>query len=112
MCTQSQLNNILNIVVTEAKRVFASALHAAILYGSYARGDHDEQSDIDILLLVDMPAELLEGYREQMDHLCGRILYEHGTVLSLLEKDLATYEKYREALPFYQNIEREGRRIA
>ena len=112
MCTQSQLNDILSTVVTEAKDVFASAFHAAILYGSYARGDYDEQSDIDVLLLVDMSAEELAGYREQVDHICGRVLYEHGAVLSLLEKDLATYEKYREALPFYRNIEKEGRRIA
>lgn len=112
MCTQSQLNEILTKTVEEAKKIFASAFHGAILYGSFARGDYDDESDIDVLLLVDLPAEQLACYREQMDHLCGQILFEYGIVLSIVEKDIATYEKYREALPFYRNIEREGRRIA
>lgn len=112
MCTQSQLNDILGRTVEEAKKTFASAFHGAILYGSFARGDHDDESDIDVLLLVDLPAEQLASYRAQIDHLCGQILYEYGVVLSIVERDVETYEKYREALPFYRNIEREGRRIA
>ncbi len=112
MCTQSQLNEILSRTVAEAKRIFAPAFHGAILYGSFARGDYDDESDIDILLLIDLPAEQLASYREQMDHLCGQILYEYGIVLSVVEKDVETYEKYRDVLPFYQSIEREGRRIA
>ena len=72
----------------------------------------DDESDIDVLLLVDLPAEQLASYREQMGHLCGQFLFEYGIVLSLIEKDVATYEKYRETSPFYRNIEREERRIA
>ena len=112
MCTQRQLDRILTETVAEAKRIFASSFHSAILYGSFARGDHDEESDIDVLLLVDLPPEEVARYRAQIDHLCGRILFEEGVVLSVLEKDVATYEKYKEALPFYRNIEREGRKIA
>ncbi len=112
MCTQSQLDQILNRAVAEAKDIFASAFRSAILFGSYARGDHDDESDIDLLILVDLPAEQIGAYRERMDHLCGQILFDYGVVLSALEKDVTTYEKYREVLPFYQNIEREGRRIA
>ena len=40
MCTQSQLNEILTKTVEEAKRIFVSAFHGAILYGSFARGDY------------------------------------------------------------------------
>lgn len=112
MCTQSQLNEILDRAVAEAKAIFASAFHGAILFGSYARDDYDSESDIDLLILVDLPAEQLSAYREQMDHLCGKILFDYGVVLSAVEKDVATYEKYRDVLPFYQNIEREGRKIA
>ena len=84
----------------------------AILYGSFARGDSDDESDVDVLVLVDLPAPELGRYRADVDHLCGGILFDYGVVLSVLEKDVATYEKYKAALPFYRNIDREGRRIA
>lgn len=112
MCTQGQLDEILDRTVAEAKEIFGPAFHGAILYGSFARGDYDDESDVDVLILADLPAEELFRYRARIDHLCGSILFEYGVVLSVLEKDVATYEKYKGALPFYQNIEREGRKIA
>lgn len=112
MCTQSQLNEILDRTVAGAKEIFGPAFHGAILYGSFARGDSDDESDVDVLVLVDLPAPELGRYRADVDHLCGGILFDYGVVLSVLEKDVATYEKYKAALPFYRNIDREGRRIA
>lgn len=32
--------------------LYASALKAVILYGSHARGDYTEDSDVDIMILV------------------------------------------------------------
>ena len=35
--------------------LLGSGLYAIILYGSYARGDYNNNSDIDIMILVDLP---------------------------------------------------------
>lgn len=96
----------------EARNIFGDKLASIVLFGSYARGDFDEESDIDILILADMSQEELASYREHIDTLCGDLLWEYGIVISAIEKDLDTYKKYLNVLPFYKNIEREGVRIA
>ena len=112
MCTESQLNEILQRVVAESKTIFGTKLNSVILFGSYARGDFDEESDIDVLILVDLPSDRLANYRAHIDSLCGELLIEYGTVVSAIEKDLKTYNQYADVLPFYRNIVKDGVKIA
>ncbi len=112
MCTDNQLNNLLRDIADSSKEIFRDALHSVILYGSYARGDYDEESDIDIMILVDVPVSELRMFRKQIDKLCGSLLFEYGIVVSITEKDINTYNRYADILPFYQNIKKEGVRIA
>ncbi len=112
MCTQSQLNEITQKVADESKNIFGSKLNSVILFGSYARGDYDEDSDIDILILVDLSSNELAAYRTHIDSLCGKLLLEYGIVVSAIEKDAETYHRYLAVLPFYKNIEKDGVKIA
>ncbi|MEG1972553.1 MAG: nucleotidyltransferase domain-containing protein, partial [Oscillospiraceae bacterium] len=52
MCTESQLQTILSAVYQKSVAEFGDKLDAVILYGSYARGDYDSESDIDIMVRV------------------------------------------------------------
>lgn len=112
MCTQSQLNEITQKVAVESKNIFGSNINSVILFGSYARGDYDEDSDIDILILVDLSSDELAAYRTHIDSLCGKLLLEYGIVVSAIEKDTETYHRYASVLPFYKNIEKDGVKIA
>lgn len=112
MCTKNQLNGILKKFEQETKNIFGDKLNSIILFGSYARGDYDEESDIDILILADISSEEIANYREHIDTLCGDLLWEYGIVVSAIEKDVETYTKYSNVLPFYKNIESEGVKIA
>ena len=38
----------------ELKRILGAKLSKVIVYGSYARGDYRENSDVDIMILVKM----------------------------------------------------------
>jgi len=49
-----KLQNIMNIFAAECKALFGGKLCDLRLFGSYARGDYDEESDIDILIVLDM----------------------------------------------------------
>ena len=112
MCTKNQLNEITQKVAQESKKIFGSSLNSVILFGSYARGDYDEDSDIDVLILVDLPSNELSNYRTHIDSLCGNLLLEYGIVVSAIEKDTETYHRYASVLPFYKNIEKDGVKIA
>ena len=79
-----------------------------VLYGSYARGDYDSGSDIDLLVLMEDGTEL-DREREAISKLTHRLDYkchEYGTILSpyfLLEGD---YQRGKS--PFFLNVKREG----
>ena len=47
--------NLLEQYVEEIKKIYGTHLQKIILYGSYARGDYTQESDIDIMILVDLP---------------------------------------------------------
>lgn len=77
-----------------------------ILYGSRARGDAAEDSDYDLLVLVDRPADVAMHKR-----LISSIspLEESGAVLTLMiyNRDLWN-SRLHKAMPFHENVEREG----
>lgn len=112
MCTKNQLQELLQTVVVKSREIFKDELHSVILYGSYARGDFDDESDVDIMILVNVSEEKLSGFRSKIDSLCGELLYDYGIVVSITEKDTETYFRYADIMPFYQNIKREGVKIA
>ena len=112
MFSGSVLEKILNDLVCGVREIYKDDLHSVILYGSYARGDYDEDSDIDIMVLADVPLQKLGEFSKQIDELCGRLLYDYGLVVSVTERDTQTYYRYADVLPFYKNIEREGIKVA
>ena len=48
----NNLSELLKRAVSKYKSIFGDSLVQVILYGSYARGDFDEESDVDIVALV------------------------------------------------------------
>ena len=59
------VNKVVQNYSMEAKRIFGNKLRAVILYGSYARGDFEPDSDIDIMVLLDIPVEQLPEARKK-----------------------------------------------
>lgn len=112
MCTKSQLNIITSAVAEEAKHILGSMLDAVVLYGSYARGDFDDESDIDIMVRIDCPANQLDSFEEAFNILCSRLSLDNDITVSITLRDKDTFDRFLNALPFYSNIEREGIKIA
>lgn len=108
MCTRSQLDKILQAIRGEAIRQFGAQLDAVVLYGSYARGDYDDESDIDVMVRVKLSKPLLAQYRKTFSHLGSDLGLEHDITVSIHLQDQETFEKYKNDLPFYRNILREG----
>ncbi len=77
-----------------------------ILYGSYARGDHNEESDIDLLILVDK-----EKITRADEHSITDPLYDielnTGVIISPMVYAKTDWANHR-VTPFYENVNREG----
>ena len=108
MCNQTVLNEITSKVVQAAKDSLGEKLDRVILYGSYARGDYDDESDIDIMVLADIPLEHRGREREKIREFLGYIDLDYNTVLSLNVTDCATFNRYFYDLPFYRNVWNDG----
>ena len=78
-----------------------------ILYGSRARGDAREDSDYDLLVLVDREADM-DLERAVVDRLVP-LEVQTGKVLTVLIYSRSQWDSalYR-AMPFHQNVTREG----
>lgn len=108
MCTQAQLQLILRAIYNKSTAKFGNRVASVILYGSYARGDYDEESDIDIMVLVNLDKEELSKHRWEMSGLTSELSLDYGVTISLHLQDCATFEKFKNDLPFYMNVIKEG----
>ena len=83
-----------------------------MLYGSCARGDYEEDSDIDILLLLNVPSEKLAEERKKIFAVADRLDLEYEVVLAPVLQSYEVFENYLSVSPYYQNVQREGVKIA
>ncbi len=112
MCTRNQLDIITSTVAGSAKRLLNKNLISVILYGSYARGDFDDESDIDIMIIADIPADECWNYNVQLINDLTDLELENGIVISTHIVQAETFNQFKNTLPFYRNVTREGIKIA
>lgn len=78
-----------------------------ILYGSYARGDQNKNSDIDLLILVDHD-ELTRNKAKNIKYPLYDIEFETGTIISPLVLTRKDWENKHRITPFYEKVTNEG----
>lgn len=86
-----------------AQEVLGERIHEIILYGSVARGEATERSDVDILLVLDSKDDTGELFQLAFD-----IGLEHDVVITPYMQTKAHFES-RQEFPFLKNVLSEGR---
>ena len=106
-----RLNHLMQETYEALSSVFGEKLEQMWLYGSYARGDFDAESDIDVMALVDLPKEQLAMYRRKISDLSSDLDLKYEVLLSIKLQDKDTFLRFSDTLPFFQNVMKEGKRI-
>ena len=88
--------------------IYGNHLNAVILYGSYARGDYDKFSDVDIMILLNLDEMELKRYRHQLSEITFDFNMEHDVDIKPIAKSKELFLKWPESYPFYKNVSREG----
>ena len=105
-------SKLLKIIYEKAKTVFGDKLKDVYLYGSYARGDFNENSDIDFLITVDADNDEIDNSRQQISKISSRVSLEYDLTFSVTVKSLELFNRYSSILPYYQNVLKEGIKYA
>lgn len=104
----NNVQKIINDFLKKVEAVLGSRLRKIILYGSYARGDYNKSSDIDIMILTDLNNVEIEQYRNTISDIAFDIELETGFIISPLIKNIEKYNDRIDVVPFYMNVNKEG----
>ncbi|MDO9097931.1 MAG: nucleotidyltransferase domain-containing protein [Candidatus Methanoperedens sp.] len=103
--TIKDIEEILKKAKSILQEIYGKRLKGIILYGSYARGEAVEGSDIDLIVL-------LENMQDPIDELekCSKEIHQldfiYDTLISIIPFDLKQYNTRR--LPIILNSKNEG----
>lgn len=101
-----KVEDLLQLYRNELETVSQHHIVKVILYGSYARGDFREDSDIDILVLVDLKD--FKECEEKIFDLTYDFNIEHDTDIMPIVQNIEHFNYWKSAYMFYRNVSKEG----
>ena len=105
-------NRILCEFRNKTKSIMGDSLKQMILYGSYARGDYGDNSDMDIMVLTELTDDRIIQIEDEIFDAAYDIELEYGVPISVNIKDEKHFKNWVNSLPYYSNIQKEGIIIA
>ena len=107
----NKIKNILDEYVKGLFKIIGKELKQVILYGSYARGDQEndgEISDIDIMILVETDEKNIKNIDQKVIEYSYELDLEYDILLSPIVENIHNYNDRMKYITFYQNIQKEG----
>ncbi len=104
------MTEILKPLPEKLCNVYDEKLKSVILYGSYARGTADAESDVNVAVIIDGTDEEMEVFAKQLIDVIGDFTLGNQCrwLFSMIPIQFSLYERWKETLPFYRNIVKEG----
>ena len=104
---RNSLMEIIKEVKAEIFNTLTDKFEEIILFGSYARGDNTDDSDVDLVLVV--KETLSKAEKEEITNVLSHLSLKYDIVLSCIDYPKIPFEKYQ--TPFLLNVKDEGIRI-
>lgn len=111
MNAMPHMEEICRRVVAAYRKAYGDDIEAIYLYGSYARGDYDEESDIDFAAIVKGEPLDLSKKRNQVWDDTVRMDLELDVVSSPMVISSKIFKEHKNEIGYYGNIFKEGIRL-
>lgn len=102
------MQHLIEQYTIQIRKIYGKHLRKVILYGSYARGDFSSDSDVDIMILLDMSDLELKKYSQQLSHMTYDFNLDNDIDIKPIAKSEQHFRKWVVNYPFYANINKEG----
>lgn len=106
MKIEKRINQLISRINSELKKKFKEKLDKIILFGSYARGEYDNESDIDLLVLID--DEEPKKYNDEIVDFEVDLTIKYGVLPSIILRNTSYYNENKEIIPFFRDVTNEG----
>lgn len=102
------IQSLIEKYIIEIQKIYGMHLKRIILYGSYARGDSKVDSDVDIMILLDMSDLELKKYSQLLSYMTYDFNLDNDIDIKPIAKSDDHFEKWMVNYAFYANVQREG----
>ena len=106
------ISNIIQDFAKSVRKMMGNSLDSVIVYGSYARGDYSELSDIDVMLLVSLGEEEIKEISDQISDLAFDFMMKYGVDISPVITNIEHFNYWVYNMPYYRNVRVEGVRLS
>ena len=89
-------------------QILGERLKRIILYGSYARGDYKQDSDMDIMILADIQPEEISNLADRIYDITYDFEVKYEMEINPSIQSIQVYEQWKGVYPFFMNIEKDG----
>jgi len=103
-----ELNIVIDELYRNTKHILGDKLRNIILYGSYARGDYNESSDLDIMVLADFSESEKTMLESQLCKIASDVSLDHDITVCMLLNNDNLFKSRLHISPFYRNVISEG----
>lgn len=105
---QKDLGDIIKEYVSEIKVILGADFRKACVYGSYARGEYGEDSDIDIAIFTDRSPSEFYLLINKIAEATFEYSVKYDIILSPVFQNENDYHRMMNVVPYFQSIQREG----
>ena len=109
--TALSLENIVVLIKAGYRKIYGDDIMDIYLYGSYSRGDYDNESDIDFVAIVKGERLDLQRKLKKMWELSTDLSLKNDVIISPTVIPYNEFIKYQSTLPYYRNILKEGQKV-
>lgn len=102
------ITDIMQQFASSLKKLLGDTLDSVIVYGSYARGDYSELSDIDVMILVTLTEGKIKKISDEISDMAFDYLMKFGVDISPVITNIDHFNYWADNLPYYRNVRDEG----